>query len=349
MNNSLEYGAKLYDDRVTFCTHRGAVKNFKKQISDTQYVDKRTGEVFEYTFKDCEKRIKNYEKGLCRSIDTVKEISKRNVFQWFVTMTFNKMYVDRHDFLSVYIAYRNIMKRLKYAFGILSFLCVPEFHKDGAIHCHLLINFKTKPKLCSIGMRDGHRAYRLYKNPKTEKFPFWVGDCFLDFSPVIKNNTYYLIKYMSKGHTFPFVRRFFCSRGLNRLTVDDTIDVDFGGGLESSHLVDRAVFRHVKRHLSANGFFVNYDNGGDRYSVVYSVSGGAGGEAPPPDLSCVNIIDENRKTLLSVWAWLTSLFRMCEKIIALSRINKAFERREYNKLMWRLVNYAKIADKQLSF
>ena len=78
-----------------------------------------------------------------RTRRTVRDIVLCNDFEWFVTFTFDPNKVDRYNYnrcLSVMSIWLHKRKSFDKDF---SYLVIPEFHKDGAIHFHALLSHFT--------------------------------------------------------------------------------------------------------------------------------------------------------------------------------------------------------------
>ena len=75
----------------------------------------------------------------------VIEYALNNTFNWFVTITFDKNKIDRYDSQLLekktrqwlYDTFNNYGNKAQY-------IMVPEYHKDKAIHYHLLINMDNQ-------------------------------------------------------------------------------------------------------------------------------------------------------------------------------------------------------------
>ncbi len=79
------------------------------------------------------------ERAIRRAKQKLADYILCNDFEWFVTLTFDGSKVDRYDYsagvrpLNTFLSNAVQRKGLKY-------VGVPEFHKDGAVHFHFLMN-----------------------------------------------------------------------------------------------------------------------------------------------------------------------------------------------------------------
>lgn len=72
---------------------------------------------------------------LHRTIEQIHDIIRCNCFDYYVTLTLNAKFVDRKSPKDVYKKARVILSNLVQRYGV-SYLLIPELHKDGAIHFH---------------------------------------------------------------------------------------------------------------------------------------------------------------------------------------------------------------------
>lgn len=88
------------------------------------------------------------EEGLERSIRTslnrtknkIYDYSRANIWEYFVTLTFNKEKVDRYNYDDVTKKLSNWLDNIKKRKASnLKYIIVPELHEDGAIHFHGLL------------------------------------------------------------------------------------------------------------------------------------------------------------------------------------------------------------------
>jgi hypothetical protein len=205
----------MNDDSLKLSLFRHIPEREYKQLDDKFKVRLADGLKLRYTFDDAIKRLDSRTVSVNRSRRTIKMLSDKNRFYYFLTVTFNQKYVDRDNAFAVQRTFKAVIKRLKRIYSGVAYVCVPEFHKDKEnIHFHLMFNCDKKLHLHRKGRSErGQTIFYLTDDFKKE-------DCFiivekLDFA----NNVDYLLKYITKGNENPLVRRFSCTRNLNRLKV----------------------------------------------------------------------------------------------------------------------------------
>lgn len=167
------------------------------------------------TRKDNQKNTEYNKEGdkLLRSINRAKtniaDIISCNSFEYFVTLTIdpkNKYKVDRYDYDS---SSKAIIKWLRS--NCSKYILVPEKHKDGAFHFHLLANLNKEDLI--------HFKKNIY-NIKTYKLGYTTAKKIqLGSEERIAN---YMRKYITKQliKTVGFnKKRYWCSRGLKRPVI----------------------------------------------------------------------------------------------------------------------------------
>ena len=145
-----------------------------------------------------------------RTKRTIRDIVLCNDFDWFATFTFDPDRVNRYDYnrcLSVMSIWLHRRKTFDPDF---TYLVIPEFHKDGAIHFHALLGHFTGT------MKDSHH-FTSAGNPIFNITCFRSG--FTTASPIMDKSgvASYVQKYITKDFVKRFNRRrFFCSKNLKR-------------------------------------------------------------------------------------------------------------------------------------
>lgn len=152
-------------------------------------------------------------RALKRAHDRLFDLVYCNDFQWFLSITFNPGKVDSYDVKAVMKKVTKWLGHLVTRRG-LRYVLVPEYHKSGRIHCHLLAN-------------DG--VFRLVDSGKLtmaadgEHHPIYnVQDWQYGFSTAIRiygepcAAACYLTKYITKQNDMIFGRYYWSSRNLVR-------------------------------------------------------------------------------------------------------------------------------------
>lgn len=153
-----------------------------------------------------------------RAIQMVHNIAKSNVFDWFVTFTFNPDVVDSFDYDSCVVAIRAWMNSARQR-G-LRWLVVPEQHKSGRYHFHALVTGELK----AINAVNAHTGLPMLTK---SGLPIYnVGDYSWGFTQATrvrdkKAVSSYIAKYLAKGISVPKGRkRYWASYGLERPAED---------------------------------------------------------------------------------------------------------------------------------
>lgn len=149
-----------------------------------------------------------------RARAAVRDIALCNRFSHFFTWTLSPDKIDRYDAKQVGKAVQTFLKNASYRKGF-SYLCVPELHKDGAIHLH---------GLCNLGSVRIERATNAHTGNvlSTERGqPIYnMTDWSLGHStciPVDENyerTCNYLVKYITKDASKVFGKWYLSSRDL---------------------------------------------------------------------------------------------------------------------------------------
>lgn len=77
---------------------------------------------------------------LSRSKKTVREYAMCNVWEWFGTLTFDKEKIDRFNFDECSKKVRKFFNNLLKDYKTFRYLAIPEQHKNGAWHFHVLFS-----------------------------------------------------------------------------------------------------------------------------------------------------------------------------------------------------------------
>jgi len=148
-----------------------------------------------------------------RAKTTISDIVACNQFQYFVTLTIDpKTNIDRYSYSDTT---QNVSKWLKH--HLKHYLLVPEKHKDGAYHFHLLANI-DKNQLTKF--TNNKTKYTKYYNINSYKLGFSSA---IKIKPNSQDKlSSYIKKYITKDliSSVPKNRhRYWCSKNLLRPTV----------------------------------------------------------------------------------------------------------------------------------
>lgn len=159
------------------------------------------------------------ERSVRRSKKTITDLLLCNAFDMFVTITFSK---DRHDITAKKKQFTTWLKNQRDRNGSFSYVFVPEFHKDGAIHFHGALKGYTGKINQSFSAKNGKPiiGYKMnfvyefaeYKSGFT-RVEYFNGKNRQERSAI----SYYITKYITKDMiSIAGKKRFWTSQGLNR-------------------------------------------------------------------------------------------------------------------------------------
>lgn len=188
-----------------------------------------------------------------RSYSMLRELLEMNDFDWFVTLTFDNLRIERNDNDAVYGAYKTFIRMLSRKYPALKYISVPERHESGALHFHLLVSgaspkelgFVDSGKVCCSWSPKNKVASRAYfENTKegreltpTDGLPIYnVTKFCYGFSTATRiasreRCNWYVQKYLDKafGSTEIFKKRFFYSSNLVRMSSVTVAAWEFSG------------------------------------------------------------------------------------------------------------------------
>lgn len=175
--------------------------------------------------------IKNVSRSAHRSRQALYDICRCNDFLYFVTWTFNKAKVDRLNDATVKRKFTQFQNYLRKKFPQMYYVAVPEYHKKGGLHFHLLIGGITMDELKAVPARYEKRKGRHKKGDlifKNGKQIFNVERWKLGYSTlsVIANgeaSKHYICKYITKQHfddRFFGKRRYYVSNNIRRPEIE---------------------------------------------------------------------------------------------------------------------------------
>lgn len=157
---------------------------------------------------------------ISRTVQECYDLAKSNLWDWFVTLTFNTEFVNSFDYAACCSAMSKFTRILRDR-GV-QYLFVPELHKSGRFHFHGLVSGfldvvpATDPYTCDLLFdNSGRQVY----NIDIYKYGFSTATM-IDNSGAASN---YLMKYLGKelGVAVPAgKKRYWASRGLVRPEKD---------------------------------------------------------------------------------------------------------------------------------
>lgn len=162
----------------------------------------------------------NTRRSARRVYDEVKDICDCNSFQWFITLTFtsdeNIVYDRTNDDL-VRSLYQKWRRYVKDNYPDMIYVAVPEYHKKGALHFHLLVGNITADEL--------RLSFAMKSNCMGKEIDIYNVNCwkygFSTASEIVKPErcSSYVMKYILKADIdtrFFGKKRYYCSHNLVR-------------------------------------------------------------------------------------------------------------------------------------
>lgn len=172
-------------------------------------------------------KLENAVKSMNRAKNNLMDILRCNDFNFFVTLTFDKSKIDRLDDNKTRKSFTQWVANIQRDLPDLYYVAVPEYHKKGGLHFHLLIggvlakdlSLKDSGKVVKSGRC---KSQAIYNVGKWDNKGFSTATKILDINAV----KYYLSKYLTKGKVDPRFfgkKRFYVSRNINRPQVEKMI------------------------------------------------------------------------------------------------------------------------------
>ncbi len=169
-------------------------------------------------------KLENAVRSMNRSKNNLMDILKSNEFNFFVTLTFDKTKIDRLDDNKTRKAFTQWANNITRNLPNLIYVAVPEYHKKGGLHFHLLIGGASVEDL---GLEDSGKRVKsgrckgqiIFNVSKWNRKGFSTATEILDTNAV----KFYLSKYLTKSKVDPRFynkKRFYVSRNIKRPQVE---------------------------------------------------------------------------------------------------------------------------------
>lgn len=210
--------------------------------------------------KDILVDIKDYKDhvsdvSLKRTRKKVYDYAKSNEWQWFVTFTFSPDKVNRYDYDECTKYLSKWFNNLKRSSPALSYLVVPEQHKDGAYHFHGLFSGINERQIVWTGKYVVKRVRGLRsKFVRTKEKIYKIGSYKLGWMTAtrvreMEKVTSYITKYITKDmlNGLHGRKRYWCSRNLV-LPLEEVFTLDATDRfILSQELDDSSRFKKVSQ------------------------------------------------------------------------------------------------------
>lgn len=174
-------------------------------------------------------KMANLRRSSRRVYNTVRDLCLCNEFSLFLTLTFDKKKVDRLNDDAVRKAFEDWRKDVKTKFPAMTYIAVPEYHKKGGLHYHLLVGgislYDLQPKFYEKAECQG-QLIDVYSTS------IWLNG-WSTVSEIVNPEAchLYVMKYITKADAdvrFHNKKRYHCSHNLKRPAVER---VKYDGGL----------------------------------------------------------------------------------------------------------------------
>lgn len=203
---------QLYDERVP--NEYLLSFNMSDDIKSDMNKEKvHTSELLERSQEQIEKSIYSSRN---RTVSKIYEISRANIWEYFLTLTFDRKKLDSSDYDLLCEKVSKWLNNIRSRYAPdLKYLIVPELHKDGIhYHFHGLLSNIGNIKLIDSGVKKkGHTIYNL----QNWKYGFSTVSKVEDSARVSS----YITKYITKdlcavGRN---KRRYWCSKNCDRAKI----------------------------------------------------------------------------------------------------------------------------------
>lgn len=172
-------------------------------------------------------KLDNAVKSMKRAKNNLMDILRCNDFDFFVTLTFDKSKIDRLDDNKTRKSFTQWVANIQRDLPNLYYVAVPEYHKKGGLHFHLLVGGVSASdlKLQDSGKKVNSgrcKGQTIYNVGRWDKKGFSTATEILDTNAV----KFYLSKYLTKGKVDPRFygkKRFYASRNIIRPQVGKMI------------------------------------------------------------------------------------------------------------------------------
>lgn len=160
---------------------------------------------------------------LCRAKTTVRDVALCNKWDYFVTLTFNRLWWDRYDLQERCREFFQWIQNQNKKGSNIRYLLVPEFHEDGAVHFHGFISgIKSAPQLpgtpVSVGKKSDGSRYECWPEYSL-RYGFSTLEPIRDPIAVGFYVSKYITKTLARSASGVGVHTYYLSKGLDRSSV----------------------------------------------------------------------------------------------------------------------------------
>lgn len=197
----------------------------KKQIAELKFTDINYFKKLRRLNNELKIRnIKNVCRSARRSRQNLYDVCRCNEFSYFVTYTFDNDKIERLNDDLVKRKFTQLQNYLRKKFPCMYYVAVPEYHKKGGLHFHLLIGGVTLDELGAVPavskrkrliFKNGKQIFNITKWKYGYSTLSVIGNC--------EATKHYISKYITKQHLddrFINKRRYYCSKNIVRPQIE---------------------------------------------------------------------------------------------------------------------------------
>ncbi len=167
-----------------------------------------------------EREALNKLRSVRRAGTKISDIIEMNDFAWFGTLTTSPQQINRYDDelvkKRVTKALSNMQRNVRF-----EYLLIPERHKDGALHFHVLLTALPQKWLNNSGLTDNARRAQYNLTP------YKLGFSKLSAIENLQATARYCAKYVKKDlhEQDKGKKRYWHSQGLKKPHIDENVDM----------------------------------------------------------------------------------------------------------------------------
>lgn len=177
-------------------------------------------------------KLMNAERSARRVRSMLYDIALCNEFKYFITLTFSsddKIVKNRHDDSEVRLLYQKWRKDMRRRFPDMFYMTVLEYHKKGALHCHIVAGGVDPEQLGLVYWKDVPMQGKMIPCYIVGAWKYGYSTCtdIQSAEAVVQ----YVLKYITKGGAdirFFRKKRFFASHNIKR-PEENKVSFDIAG------------------------------------------------------------------------------------------------------------------------
>lgn len=285
-----------------------------KEINECSFFEMRKRKLLENELNEV--NLLNWKRAARRARQVLYDICKCNDFLYFVTLTFSPDEVARLDDKLVKRKFSQWANYIRKKFPTMYYVAVPEYHKKGGLHFHLLVGGVTMEELQAVPALTKKGRLKYKHGKQIFNITAWrLGFSTLSCLENVEAAKHYVCKYITKQHydgRFFRKRRYYCSANVARPEIckahcEDSIwalDLDLW---EVKHLNPEKQYGIFR--LNADGVVDREYNSAEVRQHVADICGGAHSaraRAPRVPYSTIGTLERN-VPLETVQSWFREL------------------------------------------